>query len=60
MKIAIWIHGDREMLYDTITDELVMRELPVNGKERVDRVPMSKVLHAVEVAKRPRVNTSKD
>lgn len=51
MKVAIWIAGDREMLYDTDTDELVFRELPVDGEERVDRVPMQRVLDAVALAK---------
>jgi hypothetical protein len=59
MKVAIWIARDREMLYDTTTDELVFRELPVNGEERVDRVPMKRVLDAVNLAKSGTVNTKK-
>lgn len=59
MKVAIWIAGDREMLYDTVTDELVFRELPVNGAERVDRVSMKRVLDAVTLAKKHAVNTKK-
>jgi hypothetical protein len=60
MKVAIWIVRDREMLYDTETDELVFRELPVNGEERVDRVSMKRVLDAVNLAKRNSVNKKKD
>ena len=58
MKVAIWIVKDRELLYDTDTDEIIIRDVPVKGDDtgRVDRIPFSHVLlaHAKGTAFRPK------
>lgn len=56
MKVAIWIVADRELLYDTITDELIIRDVPITGDPRggrVDRISIEKVFDAYVKARAP-------
>jgi len=44
MKVAVCLGRDREVMIDTLTNELIVRTLPVDGTEKVYRVSMDAVL----------------
>lgn len=47
MKVGVYIRGEHEVLYDSLTDEVIWREVKADGEEPVViRVPFMDVMRA--------------